>query len=162
MLTCAWSFYNSSHHFFCNREHLSLFILHCQMVSFQGKLNFTFGIGIYRLPSPHYSSPVWQECLKIIWSTIRAPVFGRHQFFGTSKQYRKAHGSLLSGWVNYNYTACCWFPTSSNSLIVPSQLWQIRFESCWLHCSKCQILVLLRYLQHDMNCLLTINFMFIL
>ena len=31
-------------------------------------------------------------------------------------------------------------------LILPSQFWQIRFESCWLHCSKCRILVLLRYL----------------
>ena len=79
-------------------------------------------------------------------STVRAPVFGRHQFFGTSEHYGKAHGSLLSGWMNYDYTACCWFPTSSNILIPPSQFWQIRFEICWLHCSKCQILVLLRYL----------------
>ena len=47
--------------------------------------------------------------------------------------------------MNYNYTACCWFPTSSNILILPSQFWQIRFESYWLHCSKCRILVLLRY-----------------
>ena len=78
--------------------------------------------------------------------TVRAPVFGRHQFFGTSEHYGKAHGSLLSGWMNYNYTACCWFPTSSNILILPSQFWQIRFESYWLHCSKCRILVLLRYL----------------
>ena len=37
--------------------------------------------------------------------TVRAPVFGRHQFFGTSEHYGKAHGSLLSGWMNYNYTA---------------------------------------------------------
>ena len=44
-----------------------------------------------------------------------------------------------------NNTACCWFPTSSNILILPSQFWQIRFESYWLHCSKCRILVLLRY-----------------
>ena len=49
--------------------------------------------------------------------TVRAPVFGRHRFFGTSEHYRKAHGSLLSGSMNYNYTACCWFPTSSNILI---------------------------------------------
>ena len=50
--------------------------------------------------------------------------------------------------MNYNYTACCWFPTSSNILILPSQFWQIRFESCLLHsvCSKCWILVLLRYM----------------
>ena len=47
--------------------------------------------------------------------------------------------------MNYNYTACCWFPTSSNIVILPSQFWQIRFESCWLHCSNCRILVLLRY-----------------
>ena len=78
--------------------------------------------------------------------TVRAPVFGRHQFFGTSEHYGKAHGSVVSGWMNYYYTACCWFPTSSNILILPSQFWQIRFESCWLHCSKCRILVLLRYL----------------
>ena len=37
------------------------------------------------------------------------------------------------------------FPTSSNILILPSQFWQIWFASCWLHCSKCRILVLLRY-----------------
>ena len=79
-------------------------------------------------------------------STIRAPVFDRYQFFGTSEYYGKIHGSLLSGWMNYNYTACCWFPTSSNILILPSQFWQIRFESCWLRCSKCRILVFLRYL----------------
>ena len=72
--------------------------------------------------------------------TVRAPVFGRHQFFGTLEHYGRAHGSLLSGWMNYNYTARCWFPTSSNILILPSQFWQIRFESCWLHCSKCWIL----------------------
>ena len=78
-------------------------------------------------------------------STVRAPVFRRHQFFGTSEHYGKAHGSLLSGWMNYNYTACCWFPTSNNILILPSQFWQIRFESYWLNCSKCRILVLLRY-----------------
>ena len=82
----------------------------------------------------------------LLQGTVRAPVFGRHQFFGTSEHYGKAHGSLLSGWMNYNYTACCWFPTSSNILILPSQFWQIRFESCWLHCSKCRILVLFGYL----------------
>ena len=43
--------------------------------------------------------------------------------------------------MNYNYTACCWFPTSSNILILPSQFWQIKFESYWLRCSKCRILV---------------------
>ena len=64
-----------------------------------------------------------------IWCTVRAPVFGRHQFFGTSEHYVKAHESLLSDWMNYNYTACCWFPTSSNISIHQSQFWQIRFES---------------------------------
>ena len=77
--------------------------------------------------------------------TVGAPVFDRHQFFGTSEHYEKAHGRLLSGWMNYNYTACCWFPTSSNILILPSQFWQIRFESYWLQSWKCRILVLLRY-----------------
>ena len=47
--------------------------------------------------------------------------------------------------MNYDYTACCWFPTSSNILILPLQFWQIGFESYWLHCSKCRILVILRY-----------------
>ena len=79
-------------------------------------------------------------------ATVRAPVVSRHQFFSTSEYYEKAHGSLLSGWMNYNHTACCWFPTSSNIIILPSQFWQIRFESCWLHCSKCRILVLSRYI----------------
>ena len=30
-------------------------------------------------------------------TTVRALVFGMHQFFGTSEHYGKAHGSLLSG-----------------------------------------------------------------
>ena len=71
--------------------------------------------------------------LKLSTCTVRAPVFDRHQFFGNSEHYEKAHGSLLSGWMNYNYAACCWFPTSSNILILPSQFWQIRFKSYWLH-----------------------------
>ena len=88
------------------------------------------------------------------WScTVRAPVFGRHQFFGTSEHYGKAHGILLSGCVNYKYTAYCWLPTSSNILILPSQFWQIRYESCWLHCSKCRILVLLWYKNTPTPCL---------
>ena len=86
-----------------------------------------------------------QKSSQQLRDTVRAPVFGRHQFFGTSEHYGKAHGSLLSGWMNYYYTACCWFPTSSNILIRPSQFWQIRFESYWSHYSKCWILVLLRY-----------------
>ena len=89
----------------------------------------------------------WKHTKAHLWSTctVRAPVFVRHQFFGTAEHYGKAHGIFLSGWMNYNYTACCWFPTSSNILILPSQFWQIRFESCWLHCSKRRILVRLRY-----------------
>ena len=81
-------------------------------------------------------------------STVRVhvPVFGRYQFFGTSEHYRTAHRNLLSWWMNCNYTACCWFPTSSNILILPSQFWQIRFKSYWLHCSKCRRLVLLWYM----------------
>ena len=90
--------------------------------------------------------PLEQDYLpKTLDCTVRTPVFGRHQFFGTSEHYGNTHGSLLSGWMNYNYTACCWFPTSSNILILPSQFWQISFESYWLHCSKCWILVLWRY-----------------
>ena len=73
-------------------------------------------------------------------SIRQAPVF-RHL-----RALRKSPWKLLSGWMNYNYTVCCWFPTSSITLILPSQFWQIRFESCWLHCSKCRILVLLRYM----------------
>ena len=93
---------------------------------------------------------IWlAKCVQTFFQCVllyrRAPVFGRHRFFGTSEHYGKAHGSLLSGWMNYNYTACCWFPTSNNILILLSQFWQIRFESYWLHCSKCRLLVLLRY-----------------
>ena len=76
----------------------------------------------------------------------QAPVFRHLRALLKFKcEILKAHGSFLSEWMIYNYTACCWFPTSSNILILPSQFWQIRFESCWLHCSKCRILVLLRY-----------------
>ena len=85
-------------------------------------------------------------------ATVRVPVFGKHQFFGTSEHYGNTHGSLSPEWMNYNYTESGWFPTSSNNLILPSQFWQIRFESYWLHCSKCRILVLLRYLcNHLLN-----------
>ena len=62
--------------------------------------------------------------------------------FGTSKHYRKAHGSLLSGWLICNYTACCWPATSSNILIVEYISGTRGFESYSLHCSiKCWILV---------------------
>ena len=54
-------------------------------------------------------------------STVRAPVFDMHHYIRHLRALRKAHGSLLSGWMNYNYTACCWFPTSINILILPSQ-----------------------------------------
>ena len=101
-----------------------------------------YGFNIQQQSSSNNSYETLTPCT----CTVRAPVFGRHQFYGTSEHYGKAHGSLLSGWMDYNYTACCWFPTSSNILILPSQFWQIRFESYWLHCSKCRILVLLRYL----------------
>ena len=82
--------------------------------------------------------------------TVRAPVFDRHQFFGTSEHYGKTHGSLSknSGWMNIiTLHACCWFPASGSILILPSQFWQIGFESYWLHCSKCRILVLLQYVR---------------
>ena len=105
---------------------------------------------------PMYFTGFFALNIKCFICTARAPVFGRHQFFGTSEHYGKAHGSLLSGWMNYNYTARCLCPTSSNILILPSQFWQIRFESCWLHCSKCWILVFLRYL----NCHTLVYFIF--
>ena len=82
-------------------------------------------------------------------STVRAPIFDRHQFFGTSEHYGKAHGSLLSGWINYDYTACCWFPTSSNILdtsitVLTNQVWKLlialfkvpntgAFTVLWIH-----------------------------
>ena len=83
------------------------------------KLNFDSGwnsllIDIFHIINLH---TVQYTC---IMCTVRAPVFGRHQFFGTSEHYGKAHtcGSLLSGWMNYKiYTACCWFSTSGNILI---------------------------------------------
>ena len=92
-----------------------------------------------------------KDCIERIWQfsfsvlcTVSAPVFG-NQWFGTWEHYGKAHGSLLSRTTKYSNTLCCWFPTSSNILILPSHFWQIRFESCWLHCSQCRILALLRY-----------------
>ena len=58
-----------------------------------------------------YSYSIFHKCITTFYlSIVRAPVFDRHQFFGTSEHYGKAHGSLLSGWKNYNYTPCCWFP----------------------------------------------------
>ena len=76
--------------------------------------------------------------------TVRAPVFGRYQFSAPrSIREKPMEVYYLDEWIIKFYTACCWFPTSSNILIFPSQFWQIRFESYWLHCSKCRILVLL-------------------
>ena len=72
-------------------------------------------------------------------SIRQAPVF-RHL-----RALRKSPWKFIIWMNDYNYTGCCWFPTSSNILILPSQFWQIRFESYWLHWSKCRILVLLRY-----------------
>ena len=113
--------------------------------------NIFFRCYVFESFSLHSESSLWLVTMLLpctsILCTVRAPVFGRHHFFVTWEHYRKAHGSLLSGWMNYNYTACCWFPTSSNILILPSQFWQIRFDSCWLYCSKCQILVLLWYIR---------------
>ena len=71
-------------------------------------------------------------------SIRQAPVF-RHL-----RALRKSPWKFII-WMNELFIACCWLPTSSNILILPSQFWQIRFKSCWLHCSKCRILVLLRY-----------------
>ena len=36
----------------------------------------------------------------LIVSTVRAPVFDRHQFFGTSEHYRKAHAWKFIIWLN--------------------------------------------------------------
>ena len=92
---------------------------------------WTFGIvlltfSLYVVNTRTWMSKTTMTKPKLIqlWYTVRAPVFGRHQFFGTSEHYRKAHGSLLSGWMNYNYTACCRLPTSSNILKLPSQFWK--------------------------------------
>ena len=39
-----------------------------------------------------------KQCTCTCTCTVkRAPVFGRHQFFGTSEHYGKASGNLLSG-----------------------------------------------------------------
>ena len=71
---------------------------------------------------------VMKAVLKIY--AVREPVFGRYQFFGASGHCGKARGGLLSGWVNYDCTACCWIPTSDNELILSSWFWQIGFEGC--------------------------------
>ena len=127
--------------------YITFFVHFTLLVDLHSFVYFTF-LFIYTLCKCIFYIIVWIHtfhflCTFSISCTIRAPVFGRHQFFGTSEHYGKAHGNLLSGWMNYKlYTACCWFPTSSNSLILPSQFSQIRFESYLLNCSKCRILVL--------------------
>ena len=110
----------------------SVTLTHCSLISSE------------RGPRQSYAKTFHKVFCLVIWyrkpkgtSIRQAPVF-RH--------LRALRKSPLSGWMNYNYTACCWFPISSNILILPSQFWQIRFESCWLSSSKCRILVLLRYM----------------
>ena len=141
---------------------ISSFCLLCQLYQFIYSFFLLLHWALYpSIPRDYLGELKYEQIngshrVKFSPGTVRAPVFGRFQFFGTSEHYRKAHGSLLSGWMNYNSTACCWFPTSSNILILPSQFWQIRFESYWLHCSKCRILVLLRYWSvwvSDIRCL---------
>ena len=55
------------------------------------------------LKSMHFF--IWHQVLenqevKVKLDIVRALVFGRHHFLGTSEHYGKAHGSLLSGWMN--------------------------------------------------------------
>ena len=52
-------------------------------------VSHNFWLGIFFFFPPFLSSFPPPPLL----STVRAPVFGRHQFFGTSEHYRKAHGS---------------------------------------------------------------------
>ena len=63
------------------------------IITYQKIINFDvvhFRVLIYRIDQfPLTLTPA--QCI------VRASVFGRHQFFGTSEHYRKAHGSLLFG-----------------------------------------------------------------
>ena len=76
---------------------------------------------------PHVLLNLWLSCLLFKNSgknhmyrkgiSIRqAPVFRQIRALGKSPSEYS-----LSGWMNYNYSACCWFPTSSNILILPCQ-----------------------------------------
>ena len=71
-----------------------------------------------------------QKTISQTWHTSRwwyIPILRNAYSKGTSIQQapvfqhlralRKSPWSLLSGWMNHNYTVCCWFPTSSNILI---------------------------------------------
>ena len=80
-----------------------------------------------------------------------------YQFFGTSEHYGKAHGYLPDYHyddMNYNCTACCWFPDiqqyfGNTPITVLTN--QVLPENCWLHCSKCRILVPLLGTQKQVN-----------
>ena len=75
------------------------------------------------------------------------------QFFSTSEHYGKAHGSFLDEWIIIMLNVA---GLSCNISILPSQFWQIRFKSCWLHSWKCRILVLLQYFTAIISYLLSL------
>ena len=92
-----------------------------------------------------YSNRTCEKLKFILLSTVRAPVFGRHQLSASQSITEKSmEVYYLDEWIIITLHVAG-FLLSSNILILPSQFWQISIESCWLHCSKCRILVLLRY-----------------
>ena len=99
-------------------------------------------ITFYRRVKTWCGAPALNTINRAPWKSSTLPVFGRHQFFGTSERYGKPHEIYYRDeWIIITLHVAG-FPASSNILIFPSQFWQIWFESCWLHCSKCRILVL--------------------
>ena len=53
---------------------------------------------------------VWRLAFNSVYTcTVRAPVFGRHQYLLAPQSIsEKLMEVYLSGWMNYNYTACCY------------------------------------------------------
>ena len=116
---------------------------HCSMTQFQNIVGVSkrnkvivHGMAIYDCKTVEFIAIMprlidkftifFNKCLYRKGTSIRqAPVFSAPPSING-----KAHGSLLSGWMNYNYTACCWFPTSSNTFntsitVLTNQVWKL-------------------------------------
>ena len=113
----------------------------------------------------NFQSPLYFFCLRKFWNqsmymytctckgtNIRqAPVFTTPQSITEKPSWKFIDLIWMSFFdpkMNYNYTACCWFPVHPARILIllifimklqycfHHSSWQIRFESYWLHCSK--------------------------
>ena len=75
---------------------------------------------------------------------------GQQYLAGTRIQHLKAFWKSSWNfiiWMNELWLHCMLLVSYIQQCFIHlSQFWQIRFESYWLHCSKCRILVPLRYM----------------